>query len=61
MFHGNGKVCTPESKVDDKLTKSGMDPLMSTPKAKDLGDRMHCEEVMCDVDNLKPEGGRRCK
>ena len=61
MVHGNGKVCTPESKVDDKLTKSGMDPLMSMPKAKDLGDRRHREEVMCDVDNPKPEEGRRCK
>ena len=61
MFHGNGKVSIPESKVDDKLTKSGKDPLMSTPKAKDMEDRMQCEEVMCDVANLKPEEGRRCK
>ena len=61
MVHGNGKVCTPESKVEDNLTKSGMDPLMSTPKAKDLGDRRHGEEVMCDVDNPKPEEGRRCQ
>ena len=60
-FHGNGKVSTPESKVDDKLTKSGKDPLMNTPKAKDLEDKMQCEEVMCDVANLKPEEGRSCK